>query len=203
EAFPGSRLFCWYGHAEQVILAAMCEYSDQYHIWPFYGLTEILDQSGLQTEANETGELIGTSFWNYATPFVRYRTMDMAKKGTFGCPKCRRQFQLLEKIDGRLQEIVVSKTGRYISMTAINMHSDVFDHVKQFQFYQDFPGKIIFKVVMNENYVENDTHKIRHELMKKFGHDMELDIVFVEQISRTSSGKYRFLDQRLDIKYGE
>lgn len=203
RAFGVKRIFGFYGHVEQVILAPMCEYSDQYHVWPFYGFTEILNGSGKQVEEGEIGELIGISFWSYATPFIRYRTMDLAKKGKFGCEKCGRRYQLLEKIDGRLQELIVTKTGRHISMTAINMHSDVFDHVKQFQFYQDTPGRVTFKIVPKTNYVAKDAVKIHHELMKKLGDDTELEIVFVDEIHRTKQGKWRFLEQRLDLKMTE
>ena len=203
QAFPNARLFGWYGHTEQVILAPMCEYSDQYHLWPFYGFTEILNENGEEIDEGEMGELVGTSFWNYATPFIRYRTMDMAKKGKFGCYKCGRQFQLLERIEGRIHEFIVTKTGRYISMTAINMHDDIFDNVKQFQFYQDTPGKVIFKVVKKDTYTEKDTERIYRGLKRKLGEDMDLEIVFVDTIPKTQSGKYRFLDQRLELKYGE
>ena len=203
SAFPQARIFDFYGHSEKVILAAMCEYSEQYHIWPFYGVTEILNGQDEEVQEGKVGELVGTSFWNYATPFIRYRTMDSSKKGKFGCDKCGRHFQLLERIEGRLQEIIVSKRGRSISMTAINMHSDVFDNVKQFQFYQDTPGRVAFKIIRKNSYSESDTAKIRQELMKKLGEDMDLKIVFVDEIARTQRGKYRFLEQKLDIKYGE
>lgn len=203
RAFPKVRIFDFYGHAEHVIMASMCEYTDQYHIWPFYGFTEVLNKSNKEAGVGEGGELIGTSFWSYATPFIRYRTMDIAKKGTFGCNKCERQFQLIENIEGRLQEIIVTKTGRFISMTAINMHDEIFDNVKQFQFYQDTPDKVIFKVVIKDAYNEQDTKRIYNGLKKKLGQDIELEIVFADEIPRTSSGKYRFLEQKLKINYGE
>jgi len=203
EAFPEARIFAWYGHAEQAIFAPECEHSEQYHIWPFYGLAEILNEQGNETDEGKVGELIGTSFWSFATPFIRYRTMDMAAKGDFGCDKCGREFQLLRRIEGRLQEIIVTGTGRYISMAAINMHSDVFDNLKQFQFYQDQSGQVTFKIVKKDSYTDKDTALIQRELMKKLGEDMELKIAFVNEIGRTPRGKYRFLEQKLNIKYGQ
>ena len=84
KAFPSSRIYAWYGHAEQAILAAMCEHSDAYHVWPFYGYTEVLDALNGPTPEGQIGELVGTSFWGLATPFIRYRTMDMAQVGPHG-----------------------------------------------------------------------------------------------------------------------
>lgn len=202
KAFPGASFFGWYGHAEQAVLAHWCEHTTNYHVWPFYGLVEVLDEKGKEVCEGEVGEIVATSFWNYATPFIRYRTMDFAKKGIWQCEGCARQSLIFEAIEGRLQEMIVTKTERYISMTAINMHSDVFDNVQQFQFYQDTPGKVIFRIVPKASYTTGDTIKIRLELLKKLGNDMEMEIVFLNDIPKTLRGKMRFLEQRLDLRYG-
>ncbi len=202
-AFPNVRVFDFYGHAEKVILASMCEHTDQYHIWPFYGVTEILDKMNQTVAEGDAGELVGTSFWNYATPFIRYRTMDVARKERIGCPKCGRQLQLLERIEGRLHEFIVSRAGRYISMTAINMHDSIFDNVRQFQFYQDIPGRVVLRVVKKPTYSEDDTRRIYTGLKRKLGEDMDLEIQHTSEIPRTRLGKHRFLEQKLRLKYGE
>ncbi len=202
-AFPGSRIFAWYGHAEQVLFAPMCEHSERFHLDPFYGFAEVLNEGGSEAEEGETGELVGTSLWNVVTPFIRYRTMDLAKKGASACSDCGRQFQLLDSIQGRLQELIVTKSGRYISMTAINMHSDIFDNVKQFQFRQSEAGKVTFNIVRSPAYSEDDTRRIHSELMKKLGSDMEMEIRFVDSIEIPKSGKFRFLIQELPISYGD
>ncbi len=202
-AFPNAKIFGAYGHTEQAVLAAMCEHSDAYHVWPFYGYAEIIDAAGKEAEPGESGEVLATSFWNEATPFIRYRTTDLARKGASHCEQCGRQFQLLDAIEGRLQEFIVTKTGRYISMTALNMHSEVFDHVRQFQFYQDTAGKIVFKVIRKEGYSENDSRMIQSELRKKLGEDVELSLAFVEDIPRTARGKQRFLEQKLELAHGD
>jgi len=201
-AFRDSKLFAWYGHAEQAILATMCEYSDHYHLWPYYGLTEIANENGVEVDNGEMGELIGTSFWNYVTPFIRYRTRDLARKGRNRCADCKREFVQLDFIEGRLQEFIVTQLGRRISIAALNMHSDIFDNVKQFQFHQKIPGKIRLKIVPQNRYTERDTKRIRFEILKKLGPDMELDFDFVERIPQAVGGKYLFLKQELELKYG-
>jgi phenylacetate-CoA ligase len=203
SAFPRARLFAWYGHAEQVLFAPMCESSEQFHLDPFYGVSEILNPERNETNHGESGELVGTALWNYAVPFIRYRTMDVATKGAFGCSGCRRNFQLLERIDGRLQEFILSSRGRYISMTQINMHSPVFDNVMQFQFHQRTAGEVTFNIVRGPHYSEKDSESIRRELSRKLGEDIKLDVVFVDQIPRTQNGKFRFLIQELPLRYGD
>jgi phenylacetate-CoA ligase len=94
NAFPMACIFGWYGHAEKAVLAPWCEKTDSYHVWPFYGYTELINEKGEDVEENQIGEIIGTSFWCKATPFIRYRTMDFARNGPSECPYCGRQFRI-------------------------------------------------------------------------------------------------------------
>ena len=197
------RVYSWYGHTEQAVLAGECEYSNFYHIFPEYGIVELIGNDGMPvTKENGVGEIVATGFNNYIFPFIRYRTMDIAVRSNSRC-KCERNYPLLKDVEGRLQELIITETGRLISMTAINMHSDVFDNVKQFQFYQDKKGEVIFNIVKKVSYTEKDTEYIKKELYKKLGDDVDLIIQFVDEIPRTARGKYRFLIQKLPIEFGD
>ncbi|MEP0844938.1 MAG: asparagine synthase (glutamine-hydrolyzing), partial [Phycisphaerae bacterium] len=44
EATFGCRCFSCYGHSEKLILAAECEHTADYHVWPGYGYFELLDE---------------------------------------------------------------------------------------------------------------------------------------------------------------
>lgn len=196
------RIFSHYGHYELAVLAGFCEYEDTYHVLPQYGYVELLDSKGLPvTKPGMVGEIVATSFIMEATPFIRYRTRDYAVLKDFGCPSCRRPYQVWEKIEGRLQEFIVTSTGRYISMTAMNMHDDIFDHIKQFQFYQDTIGKVIFNYIPKDDCTENVVQEMKFKLLKKFGSDIELLMNSVEDIPFTKRGKARFLIQKLPLEF--
>lgn len=200
-AFPAAKLLSWYGLSEQAVFAPWCEKSEKYHISPFYGFTELIGSENKEVAENSTGEIVGTSFWREATPFIRYRTMDYAKKGPLGCPLCGRNNRLLESIDGRLNEVIVSRSGRRIPMTAINMHDRTFDEIIQFRFVQRQPGELDLLVVPKGSYSSASEEKILRAMTEKLGEDFTLRINRVEKISRTSSGKYSFLEQHLDIEH--
>ena len=204
HVFPQARLFSWYGHAERTVLAPWCEYRRTFHCWPFYGLTEVLDEERRGVSEGEEGEIVGTSFHAMATPFIRYRTMDMAVKGPPRCPDCGRNFQILNHIMGRLQEVIVTQNGRYISMAAINMHSRIFDALRQFQFLQEKPGCVVFRyVAKHPPILPEEENCIRRGLQMKLGEDVELLLQPVPEVSFTPRGKLRFLEQRLPIRYGD
>ncbi len=80
------------------------------------------------------------------------------------------------------------------------MHDETFDNVRQFQFYQDTPGKLILKISTNQKFSNKDFQRIYDSLKFKLGDDTELEIEIVKQIPRTRSGKLRFLEQKLEIK---
>ncbi|HMP76423.1 MAG TPA: glycosyltransferase [Kiritimatiellia bacterium] len=202
-AMPGTRFFAWYGQAEQVILAPWCEHTTRYHSRPFYGLTEVVDAAGRPVGKGVEGELVGTNFHNFHTPFIRYRTMDYAVHGGVGCPDCGRPFLLLDRITGRAQEFILTGRGRYISMTAINMHDAIFDGIRQFRFRQEEAGRVTFLYIPAAPLGRDALARIMHGLQAKLGDDVALALQETTELPRTPSGKFRFLDQQLNLRYGD
>lgn len=203
KTLPDTRIFAWYGQAEQVILAPWCEHTTRYHARPFYGLTELVDAAGRPVGKGAEGELVGTNFHNFHTPFIRYRTMDYAVHGGIGCPDCGRPFLLLDRITGRAQEFILTGTGRHISMTAINMHDAIFDGIRQFRFRQEEAGRVTFLYIPAAPLGPDALARIRHGLQAKLGDDVALVLQETAELPRTPSGKFRFLDQQLNLRYGE
>ena len=200
----GPTVFSHYGHYELAVLAGFCETEPTYHVLPQYGYAELIDSRGQAvTKPGEVGEIVATSFLMYATPFIRYRTRDFALLKSYGCERCRRPYQIWERIEGRLQEFVRTRTGRLISMTAINMHDGTFDHVRQFQFHQFEPGKVTLKYVPKKSFDTSAMHYMRGKLLEKLGADMELVMTVVDEIPLTKRGKHRFLVQELNLEYGD
>ena len=165
-------------------------------------MVEIIGRDGNRVVNDEVGEIVATGLNNFVCPLIRYRTMDMAVPLSAKC-ECGRNYALLKSVEGRLQELIITGTGRLISMAAINMHSGVFDNVKQFQFYQEKEGEVVFNIVKKETYTNHDTEYIRRELHKKLGDDVNLVIQHVVHIPRTQGGKYRFLIQKLPTEFGD
>lgn len=196
------RVFSFYGHSERVILAGECEQSNLYHVFPEYGILELVTENGKQIVKNdEIGIMVGTGLTNYGMPLIRYKTDDIAMYANGKC-SCGRDYQLIKNVEGRwLQEFLVAKNGRLISITAINMHSDIFDNVEQFQFYQDTEGAAVFNIIKKDTYTDKDTAIIKSELLKKLGSDFRLETRFVDSIERTKRGKHMFLVQKLPINF--
>jgi len=200
EAFK-CRVFSWYGHTETAVLAGECDKDTRYHIFPEYGITELIGSNGSPVNhQGEVGEIVGTGFINHAMPFIRYRTGDLARYAQGTC-SCGRNYRLLEGVEGRLQEFIVAKDGHLISLGDMQIPF-AFDNVRQFQFYQDEKGRVVFSVVKKGRYTEEDTQHIKRALCERFGESVDISIRLVDTIPQTQSGKYRFLIQKLPVEFG-
>ncbi len=201
ESTLNCRVFTFYGHSERLCIAGWCEHTDLYHIQSEYGYMELLDKDQNVIKNNgEQGEIVCTGFYNRAMPFIRYQTGDYSSYSKQKNCSCGRNYKLLKSIEGRwMQEVLVLKDNSRVSITALNMHSDVFNNVKAYQFYQDTIGVIVLNVVKAEHFDQEDEKKIKHEFLIKLGKSVDFIIKYVAGIEKTERGKYRYLIQKLII----
>lgn len=172
----------WYGHTERTILAWEKEEKYVYHPFLSYGYAEAVKQP-------DTGvyHLVGTSYYNFASPFIRYDTEDeiipVEEEG--GILKSFR----IEA--GRQGEYVIDKSGKRIPLTGLifGRHHEIFADAKFVQVRQTSEGRATLILSMNKE--ESLEEK---ELMDRFdleGVDMDFDLELVENPIRTQSGKVK------------
>jgi len=195
----GCRCFSCYGHSEKLVLAAECEQSENYHIWPTYGYFELLDEKGNPvTEPGQRGEIVGTGFINTVMPFIRYRTGDWATYVSDHCRACGREHIIIRDIQGhRTQEMLIAADGSEISWTALNMHDDTFSRVRQFQFMQERPGQAVLRVVPAEGFSEKEIGRIHKNLGQKLEEQLTFTVELVDSIALSARGKAIYVDQRI------
>ena len=199
EKVFGARVFSFYGHSERLVIAGECEKSSQYHIEPLYGYCELLDRNGRQ--ANE-GEITGTGFLNDAMPLIRYRTGDIASwSGEKECP-CGRHALRLAGVQGRWnQDMLVTKEGAYVSLAALNIHSDEFDYIVRYKLVQDEPGVVTMKILPQKEYSNEKGKRIKGLLEEKVSGKIRFDLQLVDDLPVGANGKYKIVDQRLPIHH--
>ncbi|OUS12714.1 hypothetical protein A9Q89_04750 [Gammaproteobacteria bacterium 53_120_T64] len=190
EELLNCPVISFYGHSERLIFAGTVPDREGYFVDPRYGYTEVLD-----------GELVGTGFINMAMPMLRYQTgdrcsgIDYAKEG-----RGVHAFPRISGIDGRwLQEMLIGNSGSRISITALNMHSNLFSNVERFQFYQDTPGRAELRIVPTKSFeFEKDGEVIMRAFAEKVGSELQIELKIVETVELTVRGKQMFLIQKLD-----
>lgn len=200
EAF-GVRYYSWYGHSEKLVLAAECEHSPDYHVWPTYGYFELVDERGrVVTEPGRSGEIVGTGFINSVMPMIRYRTGDYATYVGDNCEDCGRAHPIIREVHGhREREFLVAADGAAVSWTAINVHDDTFDRLHSYQFRQDQPGRAVLRIVPSPNFGPADMQRMQRNLELRLSGRIAFEIQIVERIEQTISGKSNYVDQRIDL----
>jgi phenylacetate-CoA ligase len=187
------RVYRWYGHSERVVLAGEGRKSELYYFWPTYGFVEFGPRN-----AEGLCEVIGTSFHNLAMPLIRYRTGDyvrLADPRTDG--ELEFPWPAVSDVMGREQEFLVSGTGRRISLTAFNMHDEVFDNLCAMQFYQEQPGVAEFRYIAGSKFHRSRLPAIETRIRQKLGDDFVVEMREVRDVEKNRRGKHQWLVSRL------
>jgi phenylacetate-CoA ligase len=195
----GCRYFSCYGHTEKLVLAAECEHSTDYHVWPTYGYFELLDEWGRPvTTPGQRGEIVGTGFTNAVMPFIRFRTGDWATYVGPRCEACGREHTIIRDIHGhRTQEVLIAADRSEIPWVALNLHDDALLRVRQFQFFQELPGRAVLRIVPADGFGEGDIVKIHRNLDRKLDGRLAFTVECVDAIPLSPRGKAIYVDQRI------
>lgn len=173
---------------------------DVYEFEPLYGLTELVDDQDRPVETiGKTGRIISTGLLFRGMPFIRYDTGDHGVLVQSPAPENGYRLRVANIRSRRAQEFLVASNGALISITAINIHSDAYALIREFQFYQDQPGIAVCKIVPLDGYKESDYLPFIAEIQKKIGNSLEFSIKLVEAIPVNPRGKRKMVDQRIDI----
>jgi len=199
QQFWQTPLIHFYGMTEKAILAGPCQSQDLFHVYPQYGLAEVIKEDGSEAGEDEVGHLVGTSFFMKRTPFIRYRTGDLAVKGTSYCPDCRRNYLLLKEIVGRNAEMIITNHLQKVpfSMAIGSIHNKLFQGMDQFQFTQAAAGKLVCTYVAPKEIPAWQQQAIAFDIRGKIGQDVQLGFQQVPVIPKTASGKYNFFISEL------
>jgi phenylacetate-CoA ligase len=189
-----------YGHSERVLMAASMPDDDRYFFWPQYGHFELVGPDGCAiTQPGIVGEIVGTGYDNMVLPFVRYRTGDLGVLGTVPHPALP-GYPVVERIEGRLQEFIVCKDNRLISIATIGAaHFSSLAEVEEIQYEQWVPGQITIKAVLKRPMSSVTMNAIAVDLATKIQGGCSVEIVQVPSIPRTVSGKHKMLIQHIEI----
>jgi phenylacetate-CoA ligase len=197
----GCPILMHYGHSERVLMGATLPGDDRYFFWPQYGHFELVDADDQPvTKPGVAGFVVGTSFDNRVMPFVRYRTGDLAVLSESGHPDLP-GYPAIERIVGRLQEFIVCRDRRLVSITTLGVaHFPELALVDAIQYEQKKAGEVVLKVVGESKLTGEQLARIAEAVERKTQGGCNVEVVQVEGIPRTPRGKARMLVQHIDIR---
>jgi phenylacetate-CoA ligase len=191
------RVLDIYGHGEKSVIAATCEYSNNYHIFSDYCIVELIDKNDkIINEEGKIGELVVTGLKSFIFPFIRYKTGDLGIYTSTKC-KCGREYPMIKSIIGRINEYIITKNGNKIHLIEINQFiAKNSIHIKKWQFIQEKEGYISLLIIVDDKFSNKDFDKLHNNFNKKYGNDFNINIKKVDEIIQTGSAKHHFLIQK-------
>jgi len=192
------RVFDGYG-GEGIVASFECEKHEGYHICQEDTVIEFL-RGDEHANPGETGEIILTNLNNYVMPFLRYKVGDLGKSSDHIC-SCGRNLSMMESIEGRDSDIIVTPSGDFL---VVHFFTIFFDHlagVDQFQVRQKSIDNIIILIVKNDKFTTADEQYIKSGIQKYVGENVRLEMDYVESIPLSRSGKRRFVISDVPLKF--
>lgn len=186
-------VFDQYGSAEMSACITQCTHGS-YHINPEYGIVEVIRSDGLPAAAGESGELVCTGFINDVMPMIRYRIGDSAIASDKDCD-CGRPWPVVDSLLGRADDTIVTTDGRRIGR--LDPLFKGLQGIKEAQIVQVGHGDIVINIVRTPQYTPDVGASLTHALKLRVGDDMNVDLRFLDQIPRSSSGKFRAVVSRI------
>jgi malate synthase len=115
-----------------------------------------------------------------------------------------RQSTLIRNFKGRLSELIISKEGQIIPLTAIfgSIHGPIIAKIRELKFLQEQKGELVVYIAKVSSFSETE---VKNELLNELYDRLDIKeftvkIVFVDYVPRTGRGKLGLLEQRLPIK---
>ncbi len=155
--------------------------------WASYFVEILHPVKDVPVEEGELGRVVVTDFFNYAMPFIRYDTGDLARMVSDTVFNTAPAFS---KVEGRKMDVLYDTSGR-IQSSFIIFHLESYSEIKQFQFIQVNEKQYTLKLNLEGTFKHEEKLK---DLFKGYlGNDAEISIIYENEIPQLSSGKRRLI----------
>lgn len=191
----GCKLVDQYASSEGAPFILECEFGNL-HIHPLTGVFEVVDQNMIPSKEGET---LVTSFTTYGTPLVRYRIGDSIKLAPSKSKcSCGSLFPLVEKIEGRSTDYILSPTKGKVNLGNISNSTKDVGGIIKFQVHQNDLYHVDVLIVASEIFDLTQQNKFFKALQDRFGTEMTIKLIIVDDIPIEKSGKFRIVKNSLE-----
>ena len=192
EAVFGTSVTDRYGCEELSLIACECERHEGLHVNAEGVYCEVIRPDGSCCAPGETGAMVVTDLVNRAMSLLRYQVGDMAVFADRQC-SCGRGLPLIERIEGRVADYVVTAAGELISGISLTENfAMLVPGLAQLQIIQEAVDRFVFRIVCGPDWAPISESRIAALVVERFGAGVSHNCEFVDRIPQEPSGKYRF-----------
>ena len=157
---------------------------------------DIVNSENENCETNEHGDILITDLHNYAFPLIKYRVGD---RSCFVEPEDERfpGFRRMAPVKGRVTDYIFTRSGIKITGEFLTtIFDDYTDYVSQFNIHQKDSDIVEIKIVPKNSFDKKALNKVKSELEKMAGGELEFKFDFVKEIP-SDRGKVRYIKNDL------
>jgi len=194
--FFGAEVYDGYGCTEVAPIGALaweCPTHTAYHINIDSVVLEFL-RDGENVAAGESGEVVATSLFRWATPMIRYYLGDKATPIDDDCP-CGRGLPLLKNIEGRVVDFVRRSDGGVVSPYTIMNELQEVAGLEQFKVVQrdDYSIEVLVVMAANSEDILNMVEKKCDILFR----GLPTKVITVDRIPVNPGEKFRMVESHV------
>ncbi|MEW6722393.1 MAG: hypothetical protein AB1324_03960 [Candidatus Micrarchaeota archaeon] len=179
-----------YGSTETSWIAWQCERGSM-HLHSDSIIAEIVDGSGKPVKGGRAGSLVLTPLWKRAMPFIRYSIGDRASFAP-ACPCGRRGLRVMNPVQGRNDDFIVLRSGRFASARLVEEIVRSAPGVMQYQAIQSEPGELLVRIVPSGKGIPESAKKaIADGLRRSYREEMDIRFEAAGSLPRGGTGKLR------------
>ncbi len=178
-----------YGMSETAAAASECEHGSM-HQWPDTGIIETAESG------DDSSDFICTGLINADMPLIRYRVGDAGKLSDAQCD-CGRKLPLIEKIEGRSDDLLYTADGWRVGRLDPIFKSNF--PITEAQIIQKSLKLVNVKYVPAHNFTTDALKVLAERICERMG-NIEVKFEEVESVPRTSRGKFRAVISELSTE---
>ena len=203
EAAFGAPVYDLYGSREFGPLAAECEARDGLHVLADTFVLEVV-KNGRPAAPDELGEILVTSFTNWAMPLIRYQIGDLGRLHDDAPCACGRGLPRLAEVVGRTNDLVTTPDGRYIHSVFFSRLFFSLPGIKKYRVHQKSALEIHVTYESEAPAPPAFEARLRQRILDNVGQEVDLSIEHVEAIPPLPSGKLGYIvsDTPVDFVHG-
>lgn len=144
-------------------------------------------------ETTSAGELLVTNLLSTTFPLIRYRLGDLA---VLASPPDNDNlpYGMIADLKGRILDLVPKLDGGYVhSMGIAHAIDPHLRYVRKYQVHQTALDHFVVRLASDRVLPQETFTKIKRDLVTLFGPDVTIDMMQVDDIPPSSSGKFRWI----------
>jgi phenylacetate-CoA ligase len=187
----GAPVYNCYASEEFRVIAWECRETGELHTCNGHVIVEVL-KDGRPAAPGEDGELVATSLFSYAMPFIRYRLGDIVTRGEDQC-RCGLPYSTIQEVKGRTLDYFPLPDGRMLHpYDIIRPLHDTADWVKFHQLVQERRDLIVLYSVPYRSPSAQEVKRLQEAMRPVLGPGVEFCVQVVPEIKPRASGKYAY-----------